>query len=208
MWRGAEVVGRPLLALCGLLLLAGCATTKLSREPLARAEQEAFLRGMPGFRLEGRVAVTVGEERDMYSLGWRQQAAESRLRFSPPVGFGNLTLVHRPQFLHVTTSRGDDLRDVEAEQVLLSQLGFLPPFESLRHWVIGLPAPAETPTGLQRDADGRILDMRQQQWQIQYDSWMEVATVAGLVQLPRRLTATRGDLHLRLFVDRWDLRAD
>ena len=207
MWRRAEIMRRLLLALCGLLLFAGCATTRISRAPLSAAEQELFLRGLSGFGLDGRVGVTAGEQRVNPTLAWRQQAAESRVRLSGQFGVGSLTLVYRPQFLSMTTSHGEELRDINAEQALSAQLGFLPPFEALRYWVLGLAAPGEAPLEQSTDADGRLADMTQLQWHIHYDRWIEVATTAGLARLPRRLTATRGDLSLRLFVDRWKLQA-
>ena len=62
MWRRADTVRRLACRCCGALLLAGCATTRLSHEPLAAAAQEALLQELPGFRLDGRAAVQAGEE--------------------------------------------------------------------------------------------------------------------------------------------------
>jgi outer membrane lipoprotein LolB len=196
---------RSLLLCCGVLLLAGCATTRVSQVLLGAPEQEALLRDLPGFRLQGRAAIKAGEEGSQPALDWRQQAAESRLKLSGPLGTGGLTLVYSPQQLLVTSSRGEELRDAEARQVLFEQLGFVPPFDALRYWMLGLAAPGEAPTEQVAGANGRVADMTQLQWHIHYERWTDVATPTGVVQLPKKLTVTRADLRLSVFVDRWKL---
>ena len=190
------------------LLLAGCATARLSREPLAPAAQESVLRGLAGFRLDGRAAVRAGEEGSPpATLSWVQQAAESRLKLSGPIGAGGLTLVFSPDSLQVISSKGETYRDAEAQQILAAELGFVPPFDALRYWVLGLAAPGEAPADQQTDAAGRIAGMTQQGWRIQYERWKPLVTRAGAVQLPHKLTAAHADLRLQLVVDRWKLQA-
>jgi outer membrane lipoprotein LolB len=195
------------LLLCGLLWLAGCATTRVAREPLSVGAQEPMLRGLAGFRLEGKASVQAGEEVVEPKVSWRQSGTESRFKFSGFLGMGTLLLEYGPQTLHLTTSRGEDLRSAEAEQVLSAQLGFVPPFEALRFWALGLVAPGEPPVEQSTDDAGRIVNMTQQQWHIRYSSWTDVITGAGVARLPKLLVATRADLTLKLFVRRWDLEA-
>ncbi len=198
---------RSLLLCCGLLLLAACATTtRVSQAPLGVSEQEALLRDLPGFRLQGRTGITAGGERTQPGIDWRQKAAESQLKLGGLIGAGGVTLVYSPQRLLVTSSRGEELRDAEAQQALVEQLGFVPPFDALRYWLLGLAAPGEAPTEQLAGENGRVADMTQLQWRIQYDRWTDVATPSGVVQLPKKLTATRADLKLSVFVDRWTLQ--
>lgn len=195
-------------AACAVLLLAGCATTPLSREPLSASAQEALLRDLPGFRFEGRAGARVGEEGfNVPSLSWRQQAAETRLQLSGPLAVGGVTLQYSPGTLQVTNGRGEEFSGDEAAAILGAQLGFVPPFEALRYWVLGLAAPGESPTHQQTNAHGRNAEFTQRGWHIRYERWTAIATRAGEVQVPQRLTATRDDLRLRLVVDRWNLRA-
>ena len=131
--------------------------------------------------------------------------SQGRFRFS--VGLGSLLLDYGPDALNLTTSRGEKLSGTQAEQALVAQLGFVPPFDALRFWVMGLPAPGETPVELSRDEAGRVIDMTQQQWRIRYERWTDVATRAGMANLPKRLVITRDDLRLTLFVQKWLLEA-
>ncbi len=195
---------RLLPALCAVALVAGCATTPVSHETLAAPAQEELLRALPGFRFDGRAAVPrLGSA----TLSWRQRAADSRLRLGNPLGPGSMTLAYTPATLRVTSSRGDEFEGAAAEQFLSDQLGFVPPFEALRYWVLGLAAPGEPPVGQVTDTTGRITEMTQLDWRIRYDRWTGMATPAGEVRLPLRMTATRADLRLTVVVDRWKLQA-
>jgi outer membrane lipoprotein LolB len=196
-------------AACAALLFAGCATSPLSREPLAASAQEALLRELPGFRFDGRAAARVREDGSApANLSWIQQGTESRLQLTGLLGTGGLTLVFSPGSLLVSNGRGESFRDGEAEQVIAAQLGFVPPFDALRFWALGLAAQGEPPASQQVGPAGRIAEMTQQGWRIQYRRWAAVATRDGEMQLPQRLTASRDDLRLDLYVNRWKLQAD
>jgi outer membrane lipoprotein LolB len=201
-------MGRVLLAICGAMLLAGCATTRPAHEPLVAAAQEALLLELPGYQFEGRAAVRVGEDGSSPAVSWVQRGSESRLRLTGPFGTGGLILRYGPDSLHITSSRGDEYAGDEADAILSGQLGFVPPFDALRYWVLGLAAPGDAPTELQTNAAGRVAEMTQLGWRIRYERWTALATRSGEVQLPELLMATRGEIRLKLVVNRWKLRAD
>ncbi len=139
------------------------------------------------------------------SMDWRQQRDETKLKLSGPLGAGGLQVDYSPLQLRVT-SRGDTLVNAEAEQMLARELGFLPPFDALRYWIRGLPAPGTEAAVETLDAAGVLQQLEQQGWMIQFERHVAVNTAAGTVQLPARLTATRDGLRLRLVVDRWRLK--
>jgi outer membrane lipoprotein LolB len=194
-------------ALALIMLLAGCATTPPPRTLLSVDQQESLLQALPAFSMDGRAAARVGREGPPpFSVSWRQQGEETLMRFSGPFGAGGLGVTWRPGLLRLTGSRGEQFEDAEAEAVLMRELGFVPPFEALRYWMLGLPAPGEAPAQQTAPAgEGRRGELVQQGWRISYDRWMNVGASAGGVQLPRRLTATRDDLWLRVTVEEWKL---
>lgn len=196
---------RPGVAVLAAVWLAGCATTQLSRVPLAPEAELALLMRLEDFSLNGRTFVAAGEKPVNASMSWRQRGPEARIRLSGPVGVGSVTLTHGPGVLRVEGSRGEDLEGADALAVVERELGFLPPFESLRWWVLGLPAPDSPPDSRTDDPQGRPLELVQGQWKIRYSRWMQVGTRQGAVQLPKLVIATRDDLQLRLVVDRWKL---
>lgn len=190
-----------------LLMLTACATTPAPRTMLPPEAQLELLRGLPEFSLNGRVVIRSGTQGgEPASMAWQQVGEQTTVRLSGPLGMGSLTVSWRPGALRLTGGKGEDFVDAEAEQVLVEQLGFMPPFEALRFWVMGLPAPGELPTQHSVADSGRTSELVQQGWQIRYDErWMSVAAGESGVELPRLLTVTRDDLRLRLVVEKWKL---
>ncbi|HTQ36135.1 MAG TPA: lipoprotein insertase outer membrane protein LolB [Steroidobacteraceae bacterium] len=207
MRRLSERLRRRWYVCGGVWLLAGCVTPPPVREPLAAPAQEQLLQHLAGFHLQGRAFAAAGQQSfNVPSLSWTQRDDESELRLSAPLGAGGLTVLSGANVLRVNTSRGEEFRDADAERMLSSDLGFVPPFAALRYWVLGLAAPGEPPQEMAVGEAGRIAAMTQQGWHLDYDRWVVVATSAGTVRLPQRLTATRADLRLKLFVDGWQLQ--
>lgn len=219
MWKSPEVAGPRRLASRGpqsahgrvalqfaagitALFLSACAGMRMP--PLLAPEaQEALLRDLPEFSLRGQTRVVSAKDSFSSNLSWTQDEAESVVRLS--VFGGSLTATWRPGLLKLVSSKGQRLEGVEAEQALVDELGFLPPFESLRYWVLGLEAPGEPATGRTPSEAGRIAELQQQQWRIVYREWSTVRARGGAVALPRRMIASRDDLRLTVIVRKWEL---
>jgi outer membrane lipoprotein LolB len=186
------------------LLLGACATAPhVSRQALDASQQRTLLQELRSFSFNGRVAVT-GQD-SVPTMEWRQQADLTRLRLGAPWGVGSMQVEFRPGHLRLTTSRGEKLADVEAEQALANAIGFVPAFDALRHWVLGIAAPG-SPAETAFDADGNLQQLEQQGWLIRYERRVAVGTSAGELRMPALLIASRDNLKLRLVVDRWRIR--
>jgi outer membrane lipoprotein LolB len=192
-----------------LVLVAACATTPPApRHALDATERHNLLQDLDAFSLTGRVAVAAAGQGSTPAVEWRQQRDVSRVKLSGPLGVGSLQLEYSPGSLRLVAANGDVLQDDAAQSALTRELGFVPPFEALRYWVLGEPAPADGDAAAvaTRDAAGLLQRLEQQQWLILYERYMPVETNAGTTQMPARLTATRDGLRLRLVVDRWRLQ--
>ena len=198
-WRPAVVFS---------LVLAGCATTMPPpRPPLTAGQQRELLLQLSGFSLSGRVGVkTSAQEGFNAGLDWQQQQDLAKVKLSGPLGAGSLQLEYGPQQLRVVTGRGDRLTGGEAEQALARELGFVPPFEALRYWIRGIPAPGAAAATATYDSGGVLQQLQQLDWLIRYQGFMQVNTRAGSVQLPAKLVATHDQLRLTLVVDRWRVK--
>jgi outer membrane lipoprotein LolB len=192
--------------LTGALLLGACAVTPPRNVPeLTAAQQQALLRELSVYTLDGRVAVRVGEKGWQANVQWQQRGDVSEVRLSGPFGAGALKLKLQGTELRMTDSRGHELRGEEAASALHEQLGFDPPLTSLRYWLLGLPDPAvagESAGGTEATAT----EFDQQQWHLRHEDFRMETTARGKLRLPRKLTATREEIRLRLVVDRWRLR--
>jgi len=207
MRGGARVC--PLLLLA--LLIGGCASLRGTGVPLPLEAQQQLLREMPGFSLRGRTKIIVtdpltGEKNGPPNpyLTWKQQGEKASFKLSGQFGVGQLTVTWQPGALRLEAG-GQVYVDAGAEQVLVNEIGFVPPFEALRYWILGLDAPGEPPTQRELAEDGRIQAMQQQQWHLRYRSWRSARARGGTVELPRRLDVTRDNLSLTVLVDRWSL---
>jgi outer membrane lipoprotein LolB len=192
--------------LIGLLcagFLAGCVTAPRATPPMDVAQQTQFLSQLQRYSFSGSVGVA--PQGLTPSVEWRQQQALTKVKLAGPLGAGSMQLEFSPSALRLATGRGEQLVDADAEQVLLQELGFLPPFEALRYWVLGVPAPGAVTTET-RNAAGTLQRLEQQGWTIVYERRESVASSAGGVQLPTKLRATRGEQRLTLVVYRWRLK--
>ena len=79
------------------------------------------------------------------------------------MGAGSLRMNFGDQDLRVETSRGQVLEGVQAQGVLNDQLGFAPPLEALRYWLLGLKAPGADALE-ERGPDGQLLWLTQLGW--------------------------------------------
>ncbi len=207
MRGGARACALVLLA----LLPAGCASLRGTGVPLPLEAQQQLLRELPGFSLRGRTKIIVtdavtGEKKGppTPSLTWKQEGEKASFKLSGPFGAGHLNVSWQPGELRLQT--GDEVyAGADAEQVLINEIGFVPPFDALRYWILGLDAPGEAPTERQLADDGRVATLVQQHWHLRYRSWRTARAPGGTVELPRRLDVTRDNLSLTVLVDRWNL---
>jgi outer membrane lipoprotein LolB len=184
-----------------VLLCAGCASIPRGQPPAENWEQRLpALQAISRFELNGRVAATDGRQGLSAGLHWRQADATATVDLSAPLGFGAAHIVESPDGLTVTTSHGVILTHEEASAQLASTLGFEPPLESLRYWVLGASDPA-FPAQESIDAQQRLVHLDQDGWHVNCDDYAQV----GQQWLPRRITVTRQALRLKLVVDTWRL---
>lgn len=188
-------------------MLAGCVAPSGAPPAAPRVEGEAarvLLAGLHQFGFDGRVAVTRGTEGSQASLAWEQQGDDSLLRLSGPLGMGATQVQLGAQTLSIRTARGEVLEGDAAREALGALADVQGAFAALRYWVLGLAAPDTTAREVLGEG-GRLAALEQQGWRVDFDEYRDQSVVQGQVALPRRLTATRSGLRLRLVIDRWRL---
>jgi outer membrane lipoprotein LolB len=180
-------------------LLAGCAGLAGRPPPAAST---AGIAALTGWVAAGRLAVAAGSEGGSGGFIWQQRGPETRLRLRGPLGAGSFEIASDGEQLSVTDAAGQVL-GADARATLRSRLGADLPLSSLRYWMIGLPDPASTARVIESEATPlRIIE--QHGWTIAYDAFTSTDGFA----LPARVTATSGDVRLRLTVSDWtDLQA-
>jgi outer membrane lipoprotein LolB len=194
-WRALVAFG--LLALC-----AGCATHPPAMPGAESWEQRRTrLQQLDHFAFKGRLAAAVRNDGFNASLQWRQHGASSSIDLRAPLGFGSVHIERDAAHFALQTSRGEKLDGETALASLATRLGFSPPLDSLRYWILGVANP-ERPAVETPGVDARHLTaLEQDGWRIEYEEYRDTAGVP----MPRRAQLTRAEARLRLIVDEWTL---
>jgi outer membrane lipoprotein LolB len=169
-----------------LTMLAGCAGPRLTA-PAGDVE----------FELSGRIAVRYRDDAGSGNIAWRHGARSDEMLLTTPFGQGIARLVRAGDEITLTTQDGREYRAGDAESLTEQVLGFRLPLRGLADWVRGRAsgAPAPAPTRQRADAAGRLEELEQSGWLVEYQEY------AGAN--PSRLRLTYPGLELRVAVSEW-----
>jgi outer membrane lipoprotein LolB len=172
------------LALAAALLVAGCAEMQFQR-PDAEAE----------FELSGRIAVRFKDESSTGNFAWRHGARNDEVMLTSPLGQGVARIVRDGNAVTLTDAEGREHRAADAEALTEQALGFRLPRAGLADWVRARPGPG--PSEARKDGEGRIAELEQSGWKIEYQEW------GADGKLPARMKLTYPGLELRLAIAQW-----
>ena len=97
----------------------------------------------------------------------------------------------------LTMQDGREHKAADAEALTEQLLGFRLPIVGLADWVRGRPArgPAPAPTRQIADTSGRLTELEQAGWRIEYQEYQD--------RLPARMRLSYPGLELRLAISEW-----
>lgn len=171
-------------AAAAALLLAACATPAFL-VPATSVE----------FELSGRIAMQYRDDAGTGNIAWRHGARSDEMLLTTPFGQGIARLARADDEITLTTQDGREFRAADAESLTEQVLGFRLPLLGLADWVRGRPAPAPAPTRQLVDAAGRLAELEQSGWRIEYLEYEGA--------LPSRLKLNFPGVELRLAVSEW-----
>jgi outer membrane lipoprotein LolB len=177
------------------LLLAGCATVPpvAPNIPLS-AEQ------IPAWVASGRIAFIVDGGGGAGSFNWRQAGEDLRLAIRGPFGAGAIEIESDGRDLRLTDGSGQSLDTEQTRAQLQARLGADLPLDSLRYWMLGLPAPGgEARVTAASGSQPRVIE--QSGWRVVYQGFKELEGFS----LPARISAAGSNVRLKLLVDKWQL---
>lgn len=183
-------------ALLLLGALAGCATQLPAPTPVLPPDPAILQR----WTASGRLALSAGEQGGSGSFVWNQDGRTSHLDLRGPLGAGALQVVSSPDGLAFTDGTGSVVDAEAARSALRARLGADLPWDSLSYWMLGVPAPGSVATVVDAEAEPRRV-IEQAGWRIDYDAYTSVPGAA----LPRRFTAAREGVRVKVIVDSWTL---
>lgn len=188
---------RFLLGMGVAALLTACATP---RAPVHTAPVSALEQATP-WVLQGRIAIKAGENSQSAQLQWEHRAEQDALMVLTPLGQGVARIVRDASGVTLEMPNQAVRRAPDAESLTREAMGVALPLSGLRHWILVRPDPLR-PFEQTRNAQGRIAQIRQDGWVIDYPQYM-----SDTDPRPRKINIARDNLEIRLVVDTWELQS-
>jgi outer membrane lipoprotein LolB len=190
-----------------ITLLAGCAglTSRESVEGQGDPQQwqahKAKVAALDGWQISGKVGIRAPKDSGSGTLFWLQRQDYYDIRLSGPLGRGAARLTGRPGQVSLEVANQGRYEAPTPEALLEEQLGWKLPVSHLTWWVRGLPAP-DSKSRLTLDADSRLSNLEQDDWQIEYLSYAQ----QNGYWLPERIKLHGSDLDVTLVIKQWQPR--
>lgn len=171
------------------LILGGCASVpsapRINVEPSLQAS----------WTLQGRIGVQAGEQSLSGQIHWQHSAETDEVLMTSPLGQGVARIVRNVEGVMLEVPNQPPRHAPNAESLTREALGYVLPVSGLVWWVQARPDP-DNVFEATRDAAGRLTQLRQNGWVIDY---LQYAADAR----PRKLVVTREGLEIRLVADSW-----
>ena len=188
-------------------LLLSLSLTGCSLLPWSSDDDSEVLTFLPADQLNqwdltAKFSVSTAAGTDSGSIRWILNPNEERLDVLSPTGsvVAQLTMTETEARL-----KTDDRETVakDAETLFREVMDLSLPVAALRYWVRGLDAPNLPLESVEKDGEGRITDLTQGGWQLAYNGNVSIESGSHRFEVPRRLTATRGDIEIRWASTEW-----
>lgn len=187
---------------CLLLVLVGCAGAPRSRPGdalslAAQAQREAVLGGQQRWQLQGRIALSMGDDGGSGRLVWQHDGGDFSIRVSAPVSRQSWRLSTHAGWARLEGLDDGPREGPDARVLLRDSLGWDVPLAALSAWVRGMRA--DGPAQVQFDDRGLPAVIEQQGWRVEFRGWSN----DGPMPMPRRVFASRDEARVRLVIDAW-----
>lgn len=192
---------RCLALLASILALVGCQTmVPRTGDAAALAQQtsrEALLAEIDSWSLDGRLAVSNGDDGGSGSLRWMQTVGHYELEVQAPVTRQTWRLRVTPAIARLEGLDDGPHEGPNAQALLAREVGWVLPLADLALWVRGARGKGES--SLRFADDGLPMELAQQGWVVEYRSWDRTL----LPPMPTKIFVKRGEQKVRLVVTRW-----
>lgn len=186
---------RGLVLLWVLSVLTGCVSTR----PNAPGSVVDPTR-LTAWQASGRIGIAAPGTGGSGTFNWQQHSSASEVTVRGPLGVGALRIRADGDTLHVDDGDGHTLDADGARGLLMDRLGIELPLQELRYWMLGLAAPGR-PANVHEASEPPLRIIDQSGWRVSYDQF---TALAGWL-VPARLTASRGEVRIKLILDDWRL---
>src|SRR3979411_58574 len=159
---------RRLLWAAFAVMLASCRTVPPIHEAPATTWEvrRPQLQARDRFELKGRVAVAAAGQGFNARLRWTQDGKQTRMSLDGPLGAGGVQVTSDGSAVSIVRPPGAHRDNGVAGANRGNRVGFDPPLNSLRYWILGVPEPGH-PAQETLDSQQRLAALQQDGWPLQ-----------------------------------------
>lgn len=191
-----------------ILILNACATveTPPPSEDVQVDKQAAWelhrlnLETIQIWSLKGRVAGKSNDEGFRAGVRWKQKQHNFNIDLHGPLGRKVAVITGDESDVQLNTSKGESFSANNPESLMQELFGYSLPINGLQYWMRGIPNPEQIYASMELDDQGRLKQLHQAGWVIDYDSYHE-----GSPALPAFIKITSTTLNANVKIDTWNL---
>ena len=175
-------------------LISACAVVPDAQTQVYSVVDRQYLQQKDNWALEGRLALVNEKESVSMSVIWRHTPVQDDIELSGPLAQGQMQIHIREN--EVAVDEGDKVQVYQGSpnDIVAEVLRVDIPVSALRFWVLGVNDPAFSYALL---SEGFV----QNEWVVKFGPMQWV----GTDQLPKKMTAQKADVRIKLIVDEWEL---
>lgn len=200
-----------LFTLFSLLVLTSCATLPPAQQTvpstaIINPQHLAKLNAIKNFNLKGRLGVVTQKQGFSGGIAWQHQTIADNIDVFSPFGGKVAHITKNANGVTLTNQDGHSIKAQDAESLTESTLGFKLPLTGLGDWVIGRPTASKIESS-SIDAQGRLLTLKQDGWDIRYENYMDNHGMAdSTISLPNKIVLKNEKVNLKLVVENFTSR--
>jgi outer membrane lipoprotein LolB len=179
---------------CATIALCACTTA-----PPRQAETAAPAVDQP-FTIDGRLSARRGSDGATANFAWNHENGRDRIDFASPFGQVYARIDANNDRIVVERPGGATDAYPDWRSMTVALLGAPVPMDDLAFWIRGA-ARARVAASVERDAQGRVVVLRQQAWEIVY-TYADDAPLGRPSRLVLKYPGAE-PVEVRIVVDRW-----
>ena len=150
--------------------------------------------------LKGRVAGKSNDEGFRAGVRWEQKKYQFNIDLHGPLGRKIAQITGDAGDVKLSTSKGESISASNPETLMQELFGYSLPINGLQYWMRGIPDPQEIYASLELDEHGRLKQLHQAGWVIDYDRYHN-----GSPSLPAFIKISSTNINANLKIDTWNL---
>lgn len=154
--------------------------------------------------MQGKLAVRTSQDRFSTNIYWLHSPQRDELTLTTVLGTTLLSLSSQDGLVTLNVD-GETYQDTNAQRLLTRVSGWSIPIDSLPLWLTGqLTAGDKLISSDSQQRPSKLVNSQQlPPWQVEFKSWQKQSGA----DVPRLLNLTRGDLRLKLQLNKWQALA-